>query len=504
MSILFCDETVTASSRKRRRCLEETLEEVTVFEFRRMAVEQSEQVALTEKILDATSTACTAGKKLHVCVNVANPFARCAAINDMSALIFGTTQRVGIRTTGVLAMLFNNCSAECLGKGTTGTIYSVAFSGERVALKTNFFDLSRRALQREAAQPRCTSKLFASEPRIAAFLTRHILRVDNPTLARCPNFAALYAYEFTNAYPRAADKQMHLSRLWRDYACVSVSEVFNAGNGERCHSGSPFETEKSAFSFVAQALIALSTLAMLGIAHNDTAHRNFVAHKVPAEQLVYEFPAESAGNSTLISVKTNGLLWALIDFGLASQTQFERTGDYRFPDNYDIAKRHGYLQRYYYPDRAPRACTNLLMFDGNNYLIHALETELTDFERDVAFFLSESIAKTDNNTASARVNSYLRATLAEYCVARELQSSQMFMQITQRVLSLAFTSRFFGTETANEFYGTDIEPYTHIYRLPTELDSLMMTRDLEQLLDSDVVLHSIVRVVAEAAHADEE
>jgi len=495
-SPLSCTIITEDGSAKRRR-----IEEPVTFEPARFAVEGER----TRKLLKKPEM--RGGSRTYKeCADLTQPFMRQTSVCESAQIIESCVKSAGVDTTGVLALMFHDRTVECLGKGSTGAIYRVEHSGRQFAIKTMMFSKSRVELEREAQEKSHTrrratdGKLAVAEQRIAAFITRRVIGTDNPVLAHCPNFVSLYAYELTHNHPRFETCVFQFSRLWKNYACVAASEVFNAGNGEAVRlkhdptATSPFETEEMAFSFIAQSLIAMTMLAAIGVSHNDTAHRNFVAHSAAAREVFYEFPRDEHETSVL-GIRTNGVLWALTDFGLSTQSHFKTTGDTRFPDNYDSARDAEYLRDEYFPAKEFRKRSGLFLLDEKKDdcgISHPLQCELSDFERDVAFFLSETIMQTREEPSRARICAYARAALEKFDVPRTVQSASMHMEITRKVLSQDFTTQFFGARQAARFYATKPEPYRHIYRLPTQLESQFLTEDLARLLNSELCLHSIV------------
>jgi len=347
-----------------------------------------------------------------------------------------------------------------------------------------------------------------------AFLTRNLLGLTEDGCALCPNFVALYAYELTHNRPLGKAGTISVSRVWKDYACVAASEVFDSGNGARLllaelpgstapkREVSPFASEEMAFSFIAQSMIALTTFFSLGLVHNDCAHRNFVAQRVPTSVLAYQFPfavVASTGVPSVLALRTSGIMWALTDFGCSTQKQFALKGDPRFPEGFDGTDSHRWLREYYYPDLAthvPKNASLLTCKTDMSEMMHPLETNLTDFERDVAYFLTETITRTEQDATRARINAYARAALAQFAaVPLAEQTATQHMHVTARVLSPQFVRKFFGhVQTSRFFAEHTVTAEQHIYRLPglTEADAL--SNALANFLNSDVQMHALVRV----------
>lgn len=452
------------------------------------------------------------GTPVFVCHNPANPFARAAALSDACESIFACKEKNCIQLSGVLATLFANSDSVALGEGVNGCVWRVDLCERRFALKTLLAKRPLRLLLRSPGD----MKQLAAESRIAAFMTRRMLNIDNATLARCPNFAGIYAYELSSRVPhrRSGSQNLFRKQLRGAVACVSAHEVFVLGNatmlrfsalGTGLVDRNPLTSEQLAFSLIGQILVAICCMSAVGVSHNDLALTNVIARPMPeTANIVYEFPPLSTlntpgGRRRKFALNTQGVLFAVCDFGIASCSRWETSGDARFASAPSGIGRHAIMGSTFYEpeERNVKRRDGLLLLDEKGASCHPLRCDVDTLERDVAFFLNNVIWHASRFEESHRVEKFARAALREFDVVGRLQTAAQLADIVQHVLSFDFAARHFNAARAAEFFADvdTLPPYTHVYRLPDADEGAYLERELECLLNAAVRPNSLMRVV---------
>ncbi len=429
---------------------------------------------------------------------IATPVVRCSVIEDCSRCVVRLRSKENPMCFGEFASLFSDFPASFLGKGVSSKVLKVEFCGRKFAVKTTPTDEMRHDLEKNKR----LTKVWMAEPRIASFLTEHFVGLRCPTIARCPHFVAQFAYECTNVIPELyGDVTMPLY-MKKNTAVVSLSEVFDLKTAMHlvAQETSFLSVESRAFSLIAQVLIAISCLQTIGVSHNDMRLENIFAHSTVNSTLRYQFPGEKLFDpSGMLCIRSQGVLFAVGDFGIASCTAWEESGgDMRFDKPNLEYGRHATLGCYYYEDRQQISRKNGMMcLDSAGNIVHPLRCDVDTMERDISFFLTQIVVEADKLQSNS-VALYARNVLNAYNVAGRLQSAKQIMEITKRVLSREFTSATFGAETAENFYGSsECLPGHHVYILPNEFDGQFMERELAKLLDQEYNLDSLFRLSKE-------
>jgi len=456
------------------------------------------------------------GTCCKVRVDLANPYERSDAVIDATALLFDAKAAHCIDTTGVLASVLASSPGRMLGRGVGEKIWGATFGGREFALKTQCADLEHAELADADTEPYL--RLLAAEARINEYLTRRLLGVHKPWLARCPHFVAAYAYELTPVVPACVRGKMQSRTLTEQYACVMATECVDMGTAERVLfsvldpalvDASPLASECTAFSLIAQTLIAICAMAACGVSHNDLYLANVFATSTEMPVLVYEFPGACIATRPRVYLRTFHVLYLVGDFGVASHELWETDGDVRFSETSgaddsgeddDAKTRAGSLHRFYYTsaDVVAERRNGLLTVDAKEKQVHALLYDLSRYERDVAYFLSNVVTTAQTLGESARrVVSFARVLLDEFDVPGRLKDAAQLVDITQRVLSRDFVAGHFGTRTAAAFFfnADEVDAFTHVYALPSRNEALLMRADVHALLNKPVAPHSLVRVV---------
>jgi len=432
------------------------------------------------------------------CSNFANPLLRAQAIFDATAAIFSAEQTA----TGHMSRVLAGCATRSLGSGINGQVWSAELGGRSYAVKVIKSGL--RGEEMSAAERRET----VIEARVEAFLTRKVLNVNNPTLSRCPNFVASFAYELTETVPLMSRKRPARAIWTPNCSCVNVTETFQNGSAISLALPQPdgqiayvnaLRSPKLAFSLIAQVLVAISCMSSIGLSHNDLSINNVVAQATPTRTLVYEFPGAESTPSELgaLAINSQGFLFAVCDFGLASCNDWELAGDKRFDAETAHLPRHRRLGAYYWPETAsvkPPKRRSLMTSDALDQPVHVLRCDIDVLERDVAFFLSTVAVFSSDCKESQLVHNFARAALREFDVPGRLQTPEQLTRIVRRVLSPPFTAQHFGA-AISDFYMHDVRPYTHVYRLPSPGEAMSLARSLVSLLQSDIEPQTLVRVV---------
>lgn len=438
------------------------------------------------------------GAPLELHGRIATPVVRCSVIEDCSRCVVKLRCNENPMCFGEFATLFSDFPASFLGKGVSSKVLQVEFCGRKFAVKTTLTDELRDDLEKNKR----LTKLWVAEPRIASFLTEHLVGQRCPTIARCPHFVAQFAYECTNVIPELHDNVTMPLYMKKNTAVVSLSEVFDLKTAMHLVQQEPsfLSVESRAFSLIAQVLIAISCLQTIGVSHNDMRLDNIFAHSSANSVFRYQFPGEKLFDPAgLLCIRIQGVLFAVGDFGIASCSAWEASGgDMRFDTPNLEYGRHATLGCYYFDDRQQISRkSGMMCLDSVGNVAHPLRCDLDTMERDVSFFLTQIIFESDRQE-SRSVAQYARTVLKEYDVAGRLQSAKQIMEITKRVLSREFTSTVFGAEIAASFYGSsECLPGHHIYMLPNEFDGQFMERELAKLLDQEYKLDSLFRLSQE-------
>jgi len=474
-------------------------------------------------------------------VDFAVPLDRAYGVQRATEAIFGAQLKHGLcDVSGVLATVCNNQRATLLGRGASGKVYGFDYGGHRFALKTVLAGVALDAVKPSEA------KLLVSEARIGAFLTRAFV-----ASARCPNFVALLAYETSEFVSTSSKGVLRPHELRADHACVQLSEVFTAGTavclkkahpdppGVRTEETSPLADERTAFSLIAQTLVAIYCMSVCGVVHNDLDMRNVLAHRTAQRTLLYELPLSEEQRAdavtgrvtrpTQLRVRTHGLLFGVCDFGVASHTLWEASsGDPRIAQTADANGQNGSLYQWYFgggdddgdddgddadaakPTRdrefVPRNAEGaavLLMVAPDGTPVEALRYEANNFERDVAYFLSHVHHRAEhvNEPASRRVAAFALAVLREFDLTGRLSSAEQILVVLRRVLTREFAEQHFGAATAADFFAPTLDDHDdaaapHVYRLPSEAEGWLMRAELCEQLDREPSLQELTRVVA--------
>lgn len=427
---------------------------------------------------------------------IATPVVRCAVIEDSSRCVIQLRSEDDVKGFGEFATMFNELPAIHLGSGRSSTVFEVEFCGRSFAVKTAKTDETRE----EMLGNQKNFKMWAAEPRIAAFITEHLIGLKSPTIARCPNFVAQYGYEYTSVIPKLNNDSIMQCSLKKYTAVVTVGEVFDYGTAEEMEKLiefdlCPLRNEKLAFSMIAQILIAIACLQTIGVSHNDLRLDNIFAHSTTDSALRYQFPSEKIFDpSNMLCINSQSVMFAVGDFGIASCEAWETSGDMRFEKPNLEYGRHATLGTYYFDERQRMARkSGMLCSDWKGNLAHPLMCDLDTRERDISAFLTQVVLDSER-LKSFRIAQYARDVLKEFDVEGRLQSAKQIMEITKRVLSPEFTNTRFGDMVASKFYASsDVLPGEHIYFLPNEFDGRYMERELEKLLQEDCQLDSLFR-----------
>jgi hypothetical protein len=429
---------------------------------------------------------------------ITNPFVRCDAIEDCSRCIIDLSNGEEKTTFGQFATLFSELPSRFLGEGESAKVCAVDFCGRNFAVKVSCTDESRD----ELAKCQKIFKLWATEPRIASFVTDTLLGVKKPVLARCPNFVAQFGYEYAHTIPLHKEDQIMSYYMKKQCAVVSLHEVFDLGDIKNvCKNSSAdnapfFKNERFAFSYIAQILIAIACLQTIGVSHNDLRRDNIFAHSTDGKVLRYRFPSDVPfDDKAVLSINTQGMLFAIADFGVASCMLWEKSGDMRFDEPNLEYGHHATLGMYYFGD-VHRIARKPLMrcVTAVEELTHPLRCDLDTRERDISMFLTE-ITQECAGYENSKVKLYAEAVLREFDVVGRLSSAKQIMEITRRVLSLDFVAQHFDEEVARSFYcNTEPAVCEHVYMLPNEFDGNFYERELEKLLQQDCEYDTLFRL----------
>lgn len=443
----------------------------------------------------------------YFCKNPANPFERVAEITDSHETLLSEKAMIGSSVKfGKLAAIFCGRPGTQLGKGISGAVWRCDLSNRPFSIKTNLCPLPRAKFPKSVLR----SRLAVSEARIMHFLTRTMLSVAEPTLARSPNFVSIRAYELAYRFPSCEGGKMARPRKAGKYACVIAAELFDLGDARellysrinpRLVDKRPLGCEKLAFSLIAQTLLAICCMATLGISHNDLALKNIFARETPPDaSLIFSYPLDDPRLPTeYVGIKTQGVLFAIGDFGVASCSRWEQSGgDVRFKTPNLEYGPHATLGSYYYGEDFCRITRKpgLILVNNLGEVQHPLQVDVDTLERDVAYFLTTVISGAGQFEESRRIENFARAALAQYETKDRIQSAAQIVAITKRILTPEFAKMYFDAERASDFFVSfdPSEPYCHVYRMPNKADGDYFERELVAFLNSEVVVDSFTLV----------
>ena len=425
--------------------------------------------------------------------NALNPFSRQLAIADNVRCLVRFEERDGEAQQSNIATLIQRLPALKLGSGAGGCVNLVTFCGRDFAVKI----VATKHPREKVISNSRVMNYWLFESKMQMFLSRHMIGLICPTLARCPNFVTQYACEMTRYVPLIAKGRIVTKKFEQCYSRVDLIEYFDLGIplSLKLNPTQPtcvFQSEEMSFSMIFQVLTAIVSMSAVGISHNDLCCRNVLARRVPEGSLSYLFPATGSGSNDdekekVLSVNTRGVLFSVADFGVASCNMWERSGgDVRFDEASRRYGRHGTLTEWYYDDddaiKVPRR--SLLLIDANNKPHHPLQAEIDTLERDIAGFFTDVVHECRKLVCATRIEMYSLAILTEFNVPRRLQSAEEILKIAKRVLSREFVELYFGSEMCDRFYDSQPPPHQHVYRLPTQYEGANLERQLVEYLDS--------------------
>lgn len=445
--------------------------------------------------------------------NVASPYQRHVSVfHTMQCFVklidggSSSDSETGSTTFGNITALFRQQPAALIGTGNNATAIRTGFRGRVCVLKTAVRDEPRS----DFVSSQSELKLLAMEGRIGLFVALHLLGVTCPNAARCPNFVCAYAYELTSFAPVVNEHGKIGQKFLTDsYAAIVAQELFNLGtpdclkfsdvNASRVDI-SVFESEHLSFSMLAQILIALSTIAMIGVTHNDLSTSNIFARSIRSDQsLAYDFPFGTTGIGSSVVIRTGGVLFSIGDFGTASCAAWETSGDKRFQSQNLEYGRHATLGEFYFGDERQRVARNANMTctDASGKMCHPLCIDLDTLERDVSYFLTKVIASTELDEyaqKSLRTRAYAKACLREYNLCGRLRNRYDLMTITERVLQRDFVAKHYDDDAVGQFFCSVAAPSQHVYKLPNEQDGALLESLLQKTLNEPVEADCFVKL----------